>query len=31
MIPYFKELGFLKNLDEAELKKAGELASKIFI
>jgi hydroxymethylglutaryl-CoA lyase len=30
MIPYFKELGFLKNMDETELSKAIEMASKIF-
>lgn len=31
MIPYFKQLGFLKNINEAQLLKAGEMASKIFI
>ena len=31
MIPYFKELGFLKNINDAELSKASEMASKIFI
>jgi hydroxymethylglutaryl-CoA lyase len=30
MIPYFKEFGFLKNMDETELSKAIEMASKIF-
>ena len=30
MIPYFKELGFLKSIDETELSKAIEMASKIF-
>ena len=31
MIPYFKELGFLQNINEEELLKASEIASKIFI
>lgn len=31
MIPYFKQLGFLKSINEAELLKAGEMASQIFI
>ncbi|HUZ61365.1 MAG TPA: hydroxymethylglutaryl-CoA lyase [Hanamia sp.] len=31
MIPYFKRLGFLKNLDQAELLKASQMASEIFI
>ena len=31
MIPYFKELGFLKNINKTELSKAIEIASKIFI
>jgi len=31
MIPYFKELGFLQNINEAELSKAEKMASKIFI
>ena len=31
MIPYFKQLGFLKNINEAELLKASDMASKIFI
>lgn len=31
MIPYFKQLGFLKNINEAELLKAEEMASQIFI
>lgn len=31
MIPYFKQLGFLKSINEAELSKAGEMASQIFI
>jgi len=30
MIPYFKQLGFLENINEAELLKAEEMASKIF-
>ena len=30
MIPYFKELGVLKNIDEEELRKAVAMASKIF-
>ena len=30
MIPYFKELGVLKNIDEEELRKAVTMASKIF-
>ena len=31
MIPYFKELGLLKNINEEALLKAGEMASKIFV
>jgi hydroxymethylglutaryl-CoA lyase len=31
MIPYFKELGFLQKINEKELVKASEMASKIFI
>ena len=31
MIPYFKELGFLQKINEKELLKAAEMASKIFI
>ena len=31
MIPYFKQLGFLKNINEEELEKAAQMASKIFI
>ena len=31
MIPYFKHLGFLKNINETELSKAIQMASKIFI
>jgi hydroxymethylglutaryl-CoA lyase len=31
MIPYFKQLGFLKNINEAELLKAEQMASQIFI
>jgi hypothetical protein len=31
MIPYFKQLGFLKNINEAELLKAEQVASQIFI
>ena len=31
MIPYFKELGFLKNIQENELLKASQMASEIFI
>jgi hydroxymethylglutaryl-CoA lyase len=31
MIPYFKELGIPKNINEEELFKASEMASKIFI
>ncbi|HEY5464100.1 MAG TPA: hydroxymethylglutaryl-CoA lyase [Hanamia sp.] len=31
MIPYFKQLGFLKNINEGALLKASEMASKIFI
>ncbi|MGN6299051.1 MAG: hydroxymethylglutaryl-CoA lyase [Ginsengibacter sp.] len=30
MIPYFKELGVLKNINEEELRKAVAMASKIF-
>ena len=30
MIPYFKELGVLKNINEKELRKAVAMASKIF-
>ena len=30
MIPYFKQLGFLKNINEEELEKAAQMASKIF-
>ncbi len=31
MIPYFKQLGFLQNINEAELLKAEEMAAQIFI
>jgi hydroxymethylglutaryl-CoA lyase len=31
MIPYFKQLGFLKNINEKALAKAGEIASQIFV
>lgn len=31
MIPYFKKLGLLKNINEEALLKAGEMASKIFV
>ncbi len=31
MIPYFKNLGFLKNINETELLKASKMASEIFI
>jgi hydroxymethylglutaryl-CoA lyase len=31
MIPYFRELGLLKNINEGALLKAGEMASKIFV
>ena len=31
MIPYFKQLGFLQNIDEDELLKAEEMANRIFI
>jgi hydroxymethylglutaryl-CoA lyase len=31
MIPYFKELGLLKNINEEALLKAGGMASKIFV
>ncbi|MEO8853799.1 MAG: hydroxymethylglutaryl-CoA lyase [Ginsengibacter sp.] len=31
MIPYFKQLGLLKNINEYELEKASEMASAIFI
>lgn len=31
MVPYFKQLGFLKNINEAELLKASQMASQIFI
>lgn len=31
MIPYFKELGLLQNINEAALTKATEMASKIFV
>jgi len=31
MIPYFKELGFLQNINESELKKAIQMASEIFV
>jgi hydroxymethylglutaryl-CoA lyase len=30
MIPYFKQLGLLQNINELELKKAGIIAAKIF-
>jgi hydroxymethylglutaryl-CoA lyase len=30
MIPYFKQLGFLENIDEDELLKAEEMAAQIF-
>jgi len=31
MIPYFQQLGFLKNINETELLKASQMASEIFI
>ena len=31
MIPYFKKLGFLENINESELLKAGKIAAEIFI
>lgn len=31
MIPYFKQLGFLENINEAALIKASQMASQIFI
>lgn len=31
MIPYFKQLGFLQNINEDELLKAEEMATRIFI
>ena len=31
MIPYFKQLGFLENINETELLKASKMASEIFI
>jgi hydroxymethylglutaryl-CoA lyase len=31
MVPYFKQLGFLQNINEDELLKAEEMASQIFI
>ncbi len=31
MIPYFKELGFLQNINDIELLKASQMASEIFI
>lgn len=31
MIPYFKQLGFLQNINEDELLKAEEIATRIFI
>jgi hydroxymethylglutaryl-CoA lyase len=31
MIPYFKKLGFLENINETELIKASKMASEIFI
>ena len=31
MIPYFKQLGFLGNINETELLKASKMASEIFI
>ncbi len=31
MIPYFKQLGFLENIDESELFKASKIAAEIFI
>lgn len=31
MIPYFKQLGFLENINESELSKAGKIAAEIFI
>ncbi len=31
MIPYFKQLGYLKNINESELLKASQMASEIFI
>ncbi len=31
MVPYFRKLGFLKNINEAEFLKASQMASKIFI
>lgn len=31
MIPYFESLGYLKNFDNEALKKAGDMATRIFI
>ena len=31
MIPYFKEMGLLKNINKEALLKAGEMATKIFV
>ena len=31
MIPYFKQLGFLENINDIELLKASQMASEIFI
>jgi hydroxymethylglutaryl-CoA lyase len=31
MIPYFKQSGFLENINESELLKAGKIAAEIFI
>ena len=31
MIPYFKQLGYLENIDETQLIKASQLATKIFL
>lgn len=31
MIPYFKKLGYLENINETELLKASQMASKIFV
>ena len=31
MIPYFNQLGYLKNINESELLKASQMASEIFI
>jgi hydroxymethylglutaryl-CoA lyase len=31
MVPYFQQLGFLKNINEEALARAGEMASQIFV